>query len=131
MYVIMRVMGVKLFPIILRIKKSYLLPVVLICCLVGCYNINNDIGDVWASFLFGAAGYILNKYQYPLVPIVITLVLGPMFEKQLRIAMVMTDGSLMPFLTTPIPLVFLIMAVFSIIIPLVHKRNPAKEPPAA
>ena len=123
MYVVMRVLGIKLFPIILRVKKSYLLPVVLICCLIGCYNINNDISDVWASFIFGLVGYFLNKYKYPLVPIVITLILGPMFEKQLRIAMVMTDGSLMPFVTTPISLIFLMMAAISVAIPLMNKKK--------
>ncbi|MCD7984830.1 MAG: hypothetical protein LUG19_11370 [Desulfovibrio sp.] len=48
------------------------------------------------------------------MPLVISLVLGLMFEKQLRLALSLTDGSLLPFLHSPYALLFLALALFSV-----------------
>ena len=101
MFLLMILGGARLFPIILRAKKSYLLPMVLVTSLIGCYNIGYTITDVWVSFVFGIMGYFFSRHGYPLVPLVITLVLGGMFEKQVRTAMLMTDGEVMPFFHHP------------------------------
>ena len=114
MFLLMILGGARLFPIILRAKKSYLLPMVLVTSLIGCYNIGYTITDVWVSFVFGIMGYFFSRHGYPLVPLVITLVLGGMFEKQVRTAMLMTDGEVMPFFTTPLSAIFLILSALSV-----------------
>ncbi len=125
MFLMMMLAGAKIFPLILRAKKSYLLPVVLVTSLIGCYNIGYSVTDVWVSFVFGIIGYFFSKHGYPLVPLVITIVLGGMFEKQLRTAMLLTDGQILPFFTTPLSAVFLALSVLSVYLALRGKRKKA------
>ncbi|MDR2055965.1 MAG: tripartite tricarboxylate transporter permease [Desulfovibrio sp.] len=114
MYLTMILIGARVFPIVLRVRKSFLMPLVLVFSLIGCYNISYSITDVWVSFLFGIMGFFLSRHGYPLVPLVITIVLGSMFEKQLRTALLLTKGSLLPFVTTPVSMLFLILSAFSV-----------------
>ena len=124
MYGIMILAGARLFPVLLRVKKSYLMPAVLLFSLIGCYNIAYSMTDVAVSFVFGIFGYFFSKHGYPLVPLVITLVLGEMFEKHLRTALFLTDGSVIPFFTTPLSVLFLAFAAFSVFFAI---RQQAKE----
>ncbi|MDR1945764.1 MAG: tripartite tricarboxylate transporter permease [Desulfovibrio sp.] len=110
MYLVMILAGARIFPIILRVKKSFLLPIVLVFSLIGCYNINYSLTDTWVSFIFGIMGFFFSRHGYPLVPLVITIVLGSMFEKQLRTAMLLTEGQLLPFVTTPLSMIFLLLS---------------------
>ena len=82
---------------------------------------NYTLGAVWVAVIFGIIGYFFKKFHYPLVPLVIGIILGPMFERQLRIAMIQTEGSLLPFVTESIPLCFVIMALLSLLFA-VYKR---------
>ena len=128
MFVLMFAAGARIFPMILRISKTWLLPVVIMASLVGCYNISYATRDLWISFVFGVIGYFLQKAGYPLVPLVISLVLGLMFEKQLRLALSLTDGSLLPFLQSPYALLFLALALFSVLWSGWKARHPAASP---
>ena len=75
-------------------------------------------------------GFFLSRHGYPLVPLVITIVLGSMFEKQLRTALLLTKGSLLPFVTTPVSVLFLILSVFSVYYALRQRsgRSGAQKP---
>ena len=124
MYVIMMLAGRRIFPLILRVQKSYLLPLVLVASLIGSYNLDYSLSDIWTALIFGVLGYLFQKKSYPLTPIVISLVLGKMLEKQLRLGLIQSSGSLLPFVTRPISLLFLVAAVVSIVISL---KKLAKE----
>jgi putative tricarboxylic transport membrane protein len=54
---------------------------------------------------FGLLGYLLRRFDYPLAPLVLGIVLGDLLDKNLRRGLVLSDGSLLPFLTRPISLV--------------------------
>lgn len=114
MFFFMMLLGTYVFPIILRVQKKYVLPLVVVLSLIGCYNMNFTINAVWVAIVFGIIGYFLNKASFPNVPLVIGIILGAMFERQLRIAMIQTDGSLLPFVTEPISLFFLVLAFLSL-----------------
>lgn len=108
--------GSRVFPRLLRIRKSYLLPAIMVAAIVGCYNLQYSTKDIWMAVIFGFVGYVLLKYKYPLTPVVIGLILGGKFEQQLRLGITQSDGSLLPFLTRPISLFFLLAAVASIVV---------------
>lgn len=114
MFAIMFFVGMKVFPYVLRIKKSYLMPLVLVSSLIGSYNLQYSMNDVWTALVFGVIGYMLKRNEYPLTPLVIAIILGNTFEKNLRISVIQGDGSLLPFLTRPVSLVFLLAAVAAI-----------------
>ena len=69
---------------ILNIKRCYLLPAIVVFCCIGAFSINNRIFDVWSVFAFAIIGYLLEKNKFPLMPLILGFVLGPMFEEHCR-----------------------------------------------
>ena len=118
-------LGTRLFPVVLRIKKSVLLPLVLVAGIVGCFNLQYSFSDVWVALLFGLFGFVLVKHEFSLMPIVISVVLGNMLEMNLRLALLTSRSGFLPFLTRPVALLFLIASVFSVVFTL-SKRGRGK-----
>lgn len=112
--VIMELLGLPVFVRLLQIPKRLLLPVILVLCMVGAYGLNNRIFDIWAMFAFGIIGYLLEKYKFSTAPIILGFVLGPTIEQNLRRGLMASQGSMMPFITSPISCVFLIATLVSV-----------------
>lgn len=90
---------------ILQVPRVYVMPVVFVLCTVGSFAIASRLFDVWTMIGFGLLGYLLRRFDYPLAPLVLGIVLGDLLDKNLRRGLVLSDGSLLPFLTRPISLV--------------------------
>ncbi|HYH02016.1 MAG TPA: tripartite tricarboxylate transporter permease, partial [Bacillota bacterium] len=112
---LMEYYGLRVFVKLLRIPKYILLPVILTLCVVGAYGLNNRLFDVWSLLFFGVLGYVLEKFKYPVAPIILGFILGPMAETNLLRSMQFSNGSFMPFLTRPIALGLLVAAVISLV----------------
>lgn len=106
--------GIRWFVKLLDIPKYYLLPVVLVCCVVGSYCANFSIFDVYSVFVFGMVGLLFKKLKVPSTPMIIGFILGDMTEENFRQALMQTGGSWSIFVTRPISLIFLIIAVVSV-----------------
>lgn len=121
--------GIWMFAKILRVPRAILNWVIFILCVVGSFGINSNLQDVWIMFAFGLLGYLLEKYGYPLVPLVLAIILGPIAEAALIKGM-MVYGSFTPFMTRPIGGTLLFLSVLSMLFPLVRnyfeKRKKAK-----
>src|SRR5699024_5669049 len=76
--------GIKLFGRIIDIPKSILLPIILALSFFGSYALSNNVFDVWIALVFGVIGYLLERYNYPLPPFILGIVLGPIIESNLR-----------------------------------------------
>lgn len=100
---------------ILKIPYRLLMPLILLCCLIGAYSINNNIVDVIVMTLFGAVGYILRRFDYEMAPLILAYVLGPMLEAHFRTSLVMFDGNLGIFLERPISCVTLAISFLLLI----------------
>lgn len=127
MLILMLVIGVRVFPTILRLPKVILLPVVMVMALAGIYNINYSIAEIFVGLMMGFAGYLLDKFKYPKTPLVITLILGKNFEVYLRRALSMSKGSLLPFVTRPYSILFLIATAAALAAPFIGKAVSAKK----
>jgi putative tricarboxylic transport membrane protein len=88
---------VPLFAAILRVPFSVIAPVIMVICAVGAYTVNNSAFDVWMIVLFGFLGYVFNKLNYPLPPLVLALVLGNLAESSFRQSMLLSQGSITIF----------------------------------
>lgn len=106
-------LGAKLFAQTMRLPRQYLLPLMIVLCVIGAYAINNSFFDVGIAFLFGLIGWWLKRWDFPLGPLVLGLILGRMVEENLRRSLILSGGSPAIFLTHPIALVLFLGAVLS------------------
>jgi putative tricarboxylic transport membrane protein len=65
-------------------------------------------------------GFLMKKYQFPVVPMLLAIVLGPTFERYVRTALVTSDGDPTIFITKPISLIFLVIAAVSFFTPIIR-----------
>jgi putative tricarboxylic transport membrane protein len=121
---------IPLWVMVLRVPYYLLYPLILLFCLVGAYSIDNSAGDVIMMLIFGIVGYLMKKFSYDAPPLVLALVLGKQLEGALRRSLIMSWGDFSIFVSRPISLGFLIVAVFLLILPIFTQRtklSPSKE----
>jgi putative tricarboxylic transport membrane protein len=87
---------------VLQVPREIIMPIVFVLCVIGSYAISQRLFDVWTMLGFGAVGYILRRYNYPMAPFVLGIVLGDLLDKNLRRGLVLSDGDLTPFFARPI-----------------------------
>lgn len=102
---------------ILKIPYGLLFGIILAFMIVGAYSVSNSTFDVLVMILFGVIGYLLRKMDFPLAPVVLTLILGPLMERSLRQSLEMSQGDLRIFLESPIAVVLLALAGLTLIAP--------------
>lgn len=119
--------GVRIFARIVRIPRPILVPIVILMCIIGSYAINGNYLDILVMFIAGIIGYMMIKGEFPLSPIVLAMILGPMAEGNLRRSLVMSHGDYSIFLSHPIAATFIVIAILSLLWPIVkhllHKRT--------
>lgn len=114
MMLVIQFVGIKLITKIISIQKYILVPSILSFCVIGSYILHNRVTDLFILFVMGVIGYFLKKNHFSLAPIILGVILGPIAETNLRRAMMISyDWSL--FVTRPISLILLLLAVVSII----------------
>jgi putative tricarboxylic transport membrane protein len=101
---------VGVFVNLLRIPYAYLYPLIVMFCVIGVYEVNNSIVDVWIMLIMGVIGYGLKKFSFDPAPLVLGLVIAPIFEMSLRQALIMSDGEWRIFLQRPVSLVLLLIS---------------------
>ncbi len=87
---------------VLRVPQHLITPIVFVLCTVGSFAIAGRVFDVYVMLAFGLIGFFLRNYGYPMAPLVLGIVLGDLLEKNLRRALILSDGDLSPFFTRPI-----------------------------
>jgi putative tricarboxylic transport membrane protein len=115
---IMMVAGCMLIARLMYVQRAYVLPIILVLCVIGGLAENGRIFDVWTMIGFGIVGFALEMVGAPLGPFVIGLILAPLAEGQLRAGLMASDGSLSPLFERPITLGFLIVSALMFIWPL-------------
>jgi putative tricarboxylic transport membrane protein len=114
------VLNLPLIPLwikLLKVPYDYLFPLILLFCIIGSYSVSNSITDVIIMLIFGLIGYFFRKFDFEAAPLVLAMILSPVFERALGQALKLSDGSFMIFLTRPISLGFLIAAILFYLIP--------------
>jgi len=106
---------------ILRTPKNVLVPVILAFSIVGSFAINNSLFDVGVMLVFGLVGYLFQRYDIPLAPIVLGLILGPIVEQNFMVSVAKTNWNLLPFLNRPISAALMVFAVLTWSWPLLRR----------
>ena len=95
---------------VLDVPRQFVLPLIMVFCVVGVFASSNRMFDVWIMLGFGVLGFLMERGGLPLGPFVIGFILAPIAESRLRQGLMMTDGSYLPLVTQPLTLSLLIVS---------------------
>lgn len=102
---------------LLRVPPSVLMPVIVAFCVVGSFSINNGYLEIVIMLVLGVLGYLLERSGFPLAPVVLGLVLGPIVEKNFMQSVIKTNWDLTQFVTRPISAVLMALTVLALLYP--------------
>ncbi|MDR7076002.1 putative tricarboxylic transport membrane protein [Neobacillus niacini] len=123
MLLILNLPLVRVFAKIIQTPKKFLIPMIIAISIFGVYAVQVSTNDLLLLLVCGILGYFLTKNDYPIAPLVLGLVLGPMVENNLRRALTISNGDFSIFLTRPISLVFILITLLWLVIPLMLKKR--------
>lgn len=109
---------IRLWVKIVQIPYYILTGIILICSTAACYASNGNIFDLYVMFGFGIFAWFLSNFDFPVAPILLGLILGPMLEYNLRGSLILSNGNPSIFFHRPISLIFLIYTFLAIFLPL-------------
>ncbi|WP_371260796.1 tripartite tricarboxylate transporter permease [Bradyrhizobium sp. Cp5.3] len=101
---------------LLRIPYRFLFPSALFFIAIGVYSTHNNVFDILLVAVFGCVGAIFLLLEFPVAPVVLGFVLGPMLEENFRRAMVLSRGDLMTYLERPISATFIVLCLALILL---------------
>jgi putative tricarboxylic transport membrane protein len=121
MLLILNLPLVGIFAKIVRVAPRYLMPTVLVLCVIGAYGDNTSLFDVWVMLGAGIVGYLMRRYDYEPAPLIVGLVLGPVMERSLRQTLIISRGSLSGLWDSPICMVMWCVILIAVVLPpLIH-----------
>ncbi|MBB4935491.1 putative tricarboxylic transport membrane protein [Lipingzhangella halophila] len=123
-------LGIRLWPMLKATPTALLWPAVIMVSLVGAFALRLSLVDVGIALAAGALGFALTRGGYPLAPMVIGLILGPMAESNLRLSLIISGGSL-DWLARPIPIAILLLIAVAVVATKLATRRAAQRPEPA
>src|SRR5690606_7673598 len=96
---------------IAMLPYSVLLPAIAMFSFIGAFAATGRVYDLGVTLLFGLIGFLMIRYDYPIVATALGLILGPIIENNLRRALIMSGDDWSIFVTRPISLSILLLAV--------------------
>jgi hypothetical protein len=90
---------------VLRIPTQIFMPIIGVLCIIGSYSLGLNIFNLYLMLPVGIISYFLIQMGYPIAPLVIGVILGPMADENLRRALMVSQGSFMPVFTRPVALI--------------------------
>jgi putative tricarboxylic transport membrane protein len=128
MTLVVALLSVRWIVQVLRVPSSVLVPAIAVLCVVGAYGIRNTFFDSAVMLLFGAVGYLLNRYGFPVVPMIIGLVLGGDLEEQFRLSLTLSGGDPTIFARQPIAAAFLLLTLAALGWPALQPARGRRSP---
>jgi putative tricarboxylic transport membrane protein len=125
--VLINIAFIPVFIWMLRMPFTILAPMIFVLSIIGGYAATRDMHDVWLMVIFGLAAFFLRRFDYPLAPAVLAIVLGPIAEPTLRQSLLLSSGDPSIFFTRPIAGPITIIALILIFLPALKllRRKPA------
>jgi putative tricarboxylic transport membrane protein len=122
MLLILNLPLIGLFVRLLYIPAGILYPLIVSISVIGAYGINGSMLDLYLILFFGVVGYVFEKVDIPVAPLVLSLVLGGIMEQSFRQAMTISGGNPKIFLGSTITVTLVVLSVISISLPFILPR---------
>jgi putative tricarboxylic transport membrane protein len=121
--------AIKILVKVLEFPEAIVSAFVMLLCFVGALSIRNNLTDLWLMIGFGVIGYGLERFGFPIAPLVLGVILGPLAEESFMSAMISFGNDWTVFFTRPISGTIMAAIAVMLVIPFVLRRKPAQ--PAA
>ena len=118
---------VGLWAKLVSVPYHLLFPVIVGICCIGAFSINNKVFDVELMVFFSIIGVIFSKLDCEPAPLLLGFVVGPMFEENLRRALVVSRGDPMIFIERPISATLLAIVLVILLLPLLPAINKKRK----
>lgn len=112
---VMMLASVRWIARIMTVPTAFLMPVILMFCIIGSFSLQNRMFDMWVALGFGVFGFLMERIRIPLAPFVIGFILAGLAESELRSGLMASAGSIEPLFTRPIAATFLAVSVFMLV----------------
>ncbi|WHH58030.1 tripartite tricarboxylate transporter permease [Petroclostridium sp. X23] len=126
MMLVLGILGARIFAKILSLPKNIITTLIFVFAIVGSYSMRNNLFDVWITIVFGVLGYFMSKAEYPIPPVLLGMILGPMVEANLGRTLLISEGSYSIFVTRPISIFFIVVTIFTVVSS-IRKKNKQKD----
>jgi len=100
---------------VLRIPPQLFMPIIGVLCIIGSYSLGLNIFNLYLMLPVGIISYFLTEMGYPIAPLVIGVILGPMADENLRRALMVSQGSFMPIFHRPVSLILLLIIIWTVV----------------
>jgi putative tricarboxylic transport membrane protein len=122
MVILFYLVMIRFFKWALRVPKKVLLPLIVLMAVAGTYNIRYSFNDLWVLVIFSGFGFLFRRIGFPIPPMILGLILGPIMESALRTGMMRSGGSIMPFFTRPYSIGLIVLTMVSVALSGIYKR---------
>ena len=106
---------------LLEIPQPLLYGGILVFATLGTYSLNNSVFEVGLMYLIGVVGFGMRRFNFPVAPAIIGMILGPLAEQQFRRALAISQGDLSVFVTRPLAATLLAVALLVLAAPVVAR----------
>jgi putative tricarboxylic transport membrane protein len=117
MLVVLNLPLVGLWARILKIPQPQLYAGILVFATIGTYGISNSVVDLFLLYGIGIIAMFMRRFDFPVAPVVIGMILGPMAEQAMRQALTISQGDWTTFVTRPVSLAILLVAALALLGP--------------
>jgi putative tricarboxylic transport membrane protein len=123
MLVVLNLPMIGLWVRLLTIPKPWLYAGILLFATLGTIGANPSLVELGLLLAFGLMGYALRVFDFPIAPVVVGLILGPMAEQQLRRALAISQGDVLVLFTSPLAAILLTLAALALIVPTILRAR--------
>lgn len=123
---------------ILDFPEAVVSAYIMLLCFVGAFSIRNSMSDLWLMVAFGIVGYFFDKIRFPIAPLVLGTILGPMAETSFMTTMISFQNDWTIFFRRPISGVIMALTVIALVMPMIKsyrgviaRRTPVQPPSGA
>ncbi len=112
--------GIRAFIKVLAVPTHFLMPAILLLCVIGAYCAQNNPAHILVMLIFGVVGLLFERASIPQLPLILGLILGPLIETNLRYTLILEEGNIINIIHRPICAVLLFFAAVMLVGPIVR-----------
>ena len=114
---------IKVWVKLLEIPVPYLYAGIMVFAMVGAYALKNSTFDLWSALIIGILGLLFRRYGYPITPLILGAILGPMAEVEFRRALQISQGDYLTLVSTPFSIVLYSALALALIGPPIWRQT--------